>query len=69
MDELSQLLGAGVIAPPDDVEALKRALGELHTRFANGGGLPATQIPEETRYRLSRRARAEELAELVHSLR
>ena len=33
---------------------------ELHDRFANGG-LPATQIPEETRYRLSR-ARAEELA-------
>ena len=56
-----------MIAPPDDVEALKRALTELHDRFANGG-LPATQIPEETRYRLSRRARAEELAELVRSL-
>ena len=40
-----------MIAPPDDVESLKRALTELHDRFANGG-LPATQIPEETRYRL-----------------
>ena len=59
--------GAGVVAPPDDVEALKRALAELHERFFNGG-LPANDIPEETRYRLSRRARAEELAELVRSL-
>ena len=59
--------GAGVVSPPDDVEALKRALAELHERFANGG-LPATDIPEETRYRLSRRARAEELAELLRSL-
>jgi len=59
--------GAGVVSPPDDVEALKRALAELHERFANGG-LSATDIPEETRYRLSRRARAEELAELLRSL-
>ena len=59
--------GAGVVAPPDDVEAIKAALAELHARFANGG-LAAVEIPEETRYRLSRRARAEELAELVRSL-
>jgi hypothetical protein len=59
--------GAGVVAPPDDVEALKSALAELHERFANGG-LPATDIPEATRHRLSRRARAEELAELLQSL-
>ncbi len=65
--DLIRETGAGVIAPPDDVEALKRALAELHERCANGG-LPATDIPEETRYRLSRRARAEELAELLRSL-
>ena len=65
--ELIRETGAGVIAPPDDVEALKNALGELHERFANGG-LAATAIPEEARHRLSRRARAEELAELVRSL-
>ena len=65
--ELIRETGAGVVAPPDDVEAIKAALAELHERFANGG-LPATDIPEETRYRLSRRARAEELAELVRSL-
>ena len=31
--ELIRETGAGVIAPPDDVEALKHALGELHERF------------------------------------
>jgi len=65
--DLIRETGAGVVAPPDDVEAIKAALAELHERFANGG-LTATEIPEETRYRLSRRARAEELAELVRSL-
>ena len=65
--DLIRETGAGVIAPPDDVEALKNALAELHERFANGG-LPGTEIPEATRHRLSRRARAEELAELVRSL-
>ena len=65
--ELIRETGAGVVAPPDDVEAIKAALAELHARFANGG-LGSTEIPEETRYRLSRRARADELAELVRSL-
>ena len=65
--DLIRETGAGVVAPPDDVEAIKAALAELHERFANGG-LAATDIPEETRHRLSRRARAEELAELVRSL-
>ena len=65
--ELIRETRAGVVAPPDDVEAIKAALAELHERFANGG-LPATDIPEETRHRLSRRARAEELAELLRSL-
>ena len=59
--------GAGVVAPPDDVEALQAALAELHARFANGG-LPAVELDEAVRHRLSRRARAEELAELLRSL-
>ena len=59
--------GAGVVAAPDDVGALKDALAGLVERFRNGG-LPAVELPPETRHRLSRRARAEELAELLHSL-
>jgi len=65
--ELIERTGAGVVAPPDDVEALKGALATLHGRFENGG-LPAVELGPETRDRLSRRARAEELAELLHSL-
>ena len=34
---------------PDDVEAIKGALAELHSRFANEAA--ATDIPEETRHR------------------
>ena len=59
--------GSGVIAPPDDVGALKEALVGLVERFRNGG-LAAVELPPETRHRLSRRARAEELAELLRSL-
>jgi glycosyltransferase involved in cell wall biosynthesis len=59
--------GAGVIAPPDDVGALEEALAGLVERFRNGG-LPPVELPPETRHRLSRRARAEELAELLRSL-
>jgi len=59
--------GAGVVAAPDDVDALKEALTALVERFRNGG-LPAVELPAETRHRLSRRARAEELAELLRSL-
>src|SRR5215207_9803254 len=65
--ELIRETGAGVVAPPDDVKAIKAALAELHARFGNGG-LAATDVSEETRHRLSRRARAEELAELLRSL-
>jgi glycosyltransferase involved in cell wall biosynthesis len=65
--DLIRETGAGIVAPPGDVEALKTALAELVGRFRNGG-LPATAIPEETRHRLSRRARAEELVELARSL-
>ena len=65
--ELIRETGAGVVAPPDDVEALKAALADLHERFSNGG-LASVELPPETRHRLSRRARAEELAELLRSL-
>jgi len=59
--------GAGVVAAPDDVEALGEALTGLVKRFRDGG-LPPVELPPDTRHRLSRRARAEELAELLRSL-
>ena len=65
--ELIRETGAGVVAPPDDVDALQEALVGLHERWASGG-LEPVAIPPETRHRLSRRARAEELAELLRSL-
>jgi glycosyltransferase involved in cell wall biosynthesis len=65
--DLIRETGAGVVAPPDDVAALREALDGLIARFRNGG-LPTVELAEETRYRLSRRARAEELAELLRSL-
>jgi glycosyltransferase involved in cell wall biosynthesis len=59
--------GAGVVAPPDDVPALREALADLHGRFV-AGRLNGTPLASEVRERLSRRARAEELAELLRSL-
>ena len=59
--------GAGVVAPPDDVDALREALVGLHSAFAKGG-LPAVQLHPDLRHRLSRQARAEELAELLRTL-
>lgn len=65
--ELIRETGAGVVVPPDDVDALKAALVELERRFRDGG-LPDVELPEEARERLSRRARCEEVAELLRSL-
>jgi glycosyltransferase involved in cell wall biosynthesis len=65
--ELIRETGAGVVVPPDDVEALRAALVELEERFRDGG-LPDVELPEAARERLSRRARAEETAELLRSL-
>jgi glycosyltransferase involved in cell wall biosynthesis len=65
--QLIEETGAGVVAPPDDVGALREALAGLVGRFRNGG-LPAVELPEATRRRLSRQTRAEELAELLRSL-
>ena len=65
--ELIRETGAGVVVPPDDVDALKAALLELEGRFRDGG-LPDVELSEEARERLSRRARCEETAELLRSL-
>jgi glycosyltransferase involved in cell wall biosynthesis len=66
--ELIRETGAGVVAAPDDEEALAAALVELHGRFVNGG-LGDVELSDEDRERLSRRARVEETADLLRSLR
>ena len=59
--------GAGVVAAPDDVPALRDALLDLHARW-RAGTLEGTPLSPEWRDRLSRTRRVEELAELLRSL-
>jgi glycosyltransferase involved in cell wall biosynthesis len=59
--------GSAVVAPPDDVEAIRAALVELVERW-RAGSLNGTPLPDELRERLSREARSEELADLLRSL-
>jgi glycosyltransferase involved in cell wall biosynthesis len=54
-------LGAGEVVDPDDVPALEAALERLSDRW-NSAGLPDVEIPAAERVRLSRRARAGEMA-------
>ncbi|HET6622922.1 MAG TPA: glycosyltransferase [Gaiellaceae bacterium] len=65
--ELVRETGAGVVVAPDDVEGIRDALAGLHARFANGG-LPAVELPDDARRRLSRRARVEETAALLREI-
>jgi glycosyltransferase involved in cell wall biosynthesis len=65
--ELVRETGAGTVVAPDDVEGMRAALEELHARFADGG-LRDTELSEELRERLSRRARVEEVADLLREL-
>jgi glycosyltransferase involved in cell wall biosynthesis len=59
--------GAGVVVPSDDVDALREALLELHSRW-KAGSLDGTPLSPEWRTRLSRGTRVEELADLLRSL-
>jgi glycosyltransferase involved in cell wall biosynthesis len=59
--------GAGVVAPSDDVDAIRKALVDLHTRWREGR-LDGTPLSSEWRARLSRAGRVEELAELLRSV-
>jgi len=65
--ELIRETGAGIVAAPDDVGALRAALEELHGRWRDGG-LEGTPLALEERERLGRAARVEELADLLRSL-
>jgi glycosyltransferase involved in cell wall biosynthesis len=65
--ELLRETGAAIVAPPDDVEAIRDALEELVERW-RAGRLNGSPLPEALRERLSREARSEELADLLRSL-
>ncbi|HZC74590.1 MAG TPA: glycosyltransferase family 4 protein [Gaiellaceae bacterium] len=65
--QLVRETGAGVVVPPDDVDALRQALLDLHGRW-KAGSLNGTPLSAQWRRRLSRGARAEELADLLRSL-
>jgi len=58
---------AGIVVAPEDVPALRDALRGLHARW-RVGKLDGGPLSPEHRERLSRASRAEELAELLHSL-
>jgi glycosyltransferase involved in cell wall biosynthesis len=59
--------GAGVVAGPEDVPAIRDALVALHAQWREGK-LDGTPLSPEWRDKLSRAARVEELAELLESL-
>jgi glycosyltransferase involved in cell wall biosynthesis len=59
--------GAGVVAPPDDPVAIEDALRTLHGRWRDGT-LDGTALTPELRARLDRRARVQELADLLLEL-
>jgi hypothetical protein len=60
--------GAGVVAPPDDVAAIRDALLDVHARWREGK-LEGTPLSTEWRDKLSRASRVEELADVLRSLR
>jgi glycosyltransferase involved in cell wall biosynthesis len=57
-------IGFGIVSAPDDVGTLRAAVEALHARWA-AGKLDAPVLSADARERLDRRARAEELAELL----
>ena len=59
--------GAGVVAPAEDVDAIRAALVDLHARW-RGGELDGPPLTDEWRDRLSRASRVEDLAELLKGL-
>jgi glycosyltransferase involved in cell wall biosynthesis len=59
--------GAGVVAAPEDVDAIRDALVALHARW-RAGELEGTPLSPEWREKLSRAARVEELAALLESI-
>jgi glycosyltransferase involved in cell wall biosynthesis len=62
--ELLRKTGAGVVVAPDDIDGIARELEAMRDRW-RAGELEPVGLPEEWRSRLSRRARVQELADLI----
>ena len=65
--ELIRETGAGIVAPPEDVGAIRAGLETLVARWREGQ-LEGTLLSPDARERLSRRARVQELADLLLNL-
>ena len=65
--ELIRETGAGIVVAPEDVAGIRHALAGLHARW-RAGRLDGTPLRPETRIRLSRRARVEELVGVLRGL-
>ena len=59
--------GAGIVVPPDNVDAIRIALVHLHRRWRDGN-LDGTPLSPEWRERLSRANRVEELADVLRTV-
>jgi glycosyltransferase involved in cell wall biosynthesis len=65
--QLIRETGAGVVAPPDDPTAIREALAGLYTRW-QAGTLDAPALDGESRRRIARESRVQELANLLQTL-
>ena len=65
--ELLRESGVGTIAAPDDVGAIRAALEELHAQWKEGR-LDGVVLAPELRDRVSRRARVEDLVEVLRKV-
>ena len=65
--DLIRETGAGIVVAPDDIVGIGEALQELHARFVEGV-LPALELAEDDRERLSRQTRVEETADLLREI-
>ena len=65
--DLLRETGAGTVVAPDDVDAIRAALVDLHRRWKDGS-LDGTPLSPEWRERLSRANRVEELADVLRTL-
>ena len=65
--DLIREIGNGIVAPPEDVNAIRDALVSMVLRW-QAGSLNGTRLDEDARDRLDRRTRVRELADLLLNL-